>query len=576
MADGGAAGSRPTRALVVDDERMNREVVVANLRAAGYETITAEDGVQAWGILDRLPHDFDVVLLDRRMPRMDGMELLGKIKADDRLRGIPVIMQTAYASSEDVVEGIKAGVYYYLGKPLDRRLLLSVVASAVEEHQRYRRLTEDLERRTTALSLMEGGTFRFRTLEEANTLAVALARTCPRSQYLVVGLSEIFTNAIEHGNLGIDFAEKARLIGDKTWAREIEARMDAPPYRDRWVTVQFERRPGEARITVRDEGQGFDWRTYMELDAARAFAAHGRGIAMARQLSFDSLEYRDPGNEVVCIVRCLDAESPAEASVTPAKAAAPAPAAPRSERDDDLKIACSMQTELLPPARQLEAATSRYGVRVSGFFEPSCELGGDIWGLDLLDESRFALWLADFSGHGVTAALNTFRLHALLQHIGERHRPGTFLEEVNRRLAGQLPVGQYCSMLYGVVDVAADSFTYAAAASPPPIAVAWADRLTQVGDGAGLPLGISKTASYAERRLAFRPGEALFMASDAFAESPAVDGGKLGHAGVCGLVGDGLGRLGERADVHAVLAPFLATVTRPLKDDLTAVCCVRP
>ncbi|MEW5728513.1 MAG: response regulator, partial [Pseudomonadota bacterium] len=217
-------GARATRALVVDDERMNREVIVANLRAAGYETVTAEDGQQAWEILDRLPLDFDVILLDRRMPRMDGMELLSRLKGDDRLRHIPVIMQTAYASSDDVVDGIKAGVYYYLQKPLDRLLLLSVVASAVEAHSRFRRLSDDLEKRTSALSLLESGTFRFRTLEEGNRLAVALARVCPRSQFLAVGLSEMFTNAVEHGNLGITYEEKASLIAEKRLAKEVEAR----------------------------------------------------------------------------------------------------------------------------------------------------------------------------------------------------------------------------------------------------------------------------------------------------------------------------------------------------------------
>ena len=180
MPDLGTAKSRPIRCLVVDDERMNREVVIANLRAAGYETLSAEDGQQAWITLNAAPDDFDVILLDRRMPRMDGMALLGKLKADDRLRHIPVIMQTAQASSEDVIEGIQAGVYYYLAKPLDRQLLLSVTAAAIEEHQRYLRLRDDVAKRTTAMILMDSGVFHFRTLAEANNLAVSLARACPR------------------------------------------------------------------------------------------------------------------------------------------------------------------------------------------------------------------------------------------------------------------------------------------------------------------------------------------------------------------------------------------------------------
>lgn len=584
MPDLGTAKSRPTRCLVVDDERMNREVVIANLRASGYETLSAEDGQQAWLTLNAAPDDFDVILLDRRMPRMDGMELLAKLKADSRLRNIPVIMQTAQASSEDVIEGIKAGVYHYLAKPLDRQLLLSVTAAAIEEHQRYLRLRDEVAKRTTAMILMDEGVFRFRTLAEANNLAVSLARACPRSAHLVVGLSEIFTNAIEHGNLGITFDEKAQLLRDKRWKQQVEARLDAPQNRDKRVTVTFQRQPGEVRITVRDEGKGFDWRRYMELDANRAFAVHGRGIAMARKLSFDALEYRDPGNEVTCVIRaqpgdplCAPAPVPAAPPSPAPVVAAPAPAETAPSGDGaEMQVARSMQSELLPPAAELDWLHKRYGATVSGFFEPSSALGGDLWGLDPLDDHRFILWLADFSGHGVTAALNTFRLHTLLEHTTEdRDRPAAFLGELNQRLVGLLPRGQYATMLYGVVDVRERRFTYAAAAAPRPVA-ACPDGVAVCGDGSGLPLGVSRSAIYAERSMELPPGAALFLASDALAESPAEDGAKLGPAGVLDLVGKVVTARGGEVDVDCILAPFLATVRRPLRDDLTAVCCRLP
>jgi CheY-like chemotaxis protein len=562
---------------VVDDERMNREVVIANLRAAGYETLSAEDGQQAWLTLNAAPDDFDVILLDRRMPRMDGMALLAKLKADERLMHIPVIMQTAYASSEDVVAGIKAGVYYYLAKPLDRQLLLSVTAAAIEEHQRYLRLRDDVAKRTTAMILMDCGEFRFRTLAEANNLAVSLARACPRSQHLVVGLSEIFTNAIEHGNLGITFDEKARLITEKRWKSQIEARLDAPQHRDKRVTVLFKRQPGEIRITVRDEGAGFDWRRYMELDAGRAFAAHGRGIAMARQLSFDALEYRDPGNEVTCIIRVSGGEAAGTAPVPPV-VTPPAPTGVKAPppAPSEMESARAMQSELLPPAAELAWLAQRYGVHVSGFFETSSTLGGDLWGLDPLDDHRLALWLADFSGHGVTAALNTFRLHALLEHAtADRDRPAVFLGELNQRLIGLLPRGQYATMLYGVVDMRDGMFRYAAAAAPRPL-VACPGRPLAPGDGSGLPLGVSRSAVYVDRELALPPGGVLFLYSDALPESPSESGSKLGPAGVAALVAEVVEARAGNVDVNSLLAPFLATVRRPLCDDLTAVCCRRP
>ncbi len=224
-----------TRVLIVDDERMNRTLLEAVLARSGYATVSAKDGQEAWDILDADPTGFETILLDRRMPRMNGMELLTRIRADERLQYLPVIMQTAHSSTEDVVEGIKAGAFYYLAKPLNLQVLLSVVAQAVEGHQRLLRLHDDLEKRTTAMTLLESGVFRFRTPEEGNVLAVALARSCPASRNLVVGLSEVFINAVEHGNLAISFDEKSQLLEDHGWTEEIARRLTLPGARQlRW------------------------------------------------------------------------------------------------------------------------------------------------------------------------------------------------------------------------------------------------------------------------------------------------------------------------------------------------------
>lgn len=585
-----APSSRATRALVVDDERLNREVIVANLRVAGYETVTAVDGQDAWETLDADPHGFDVILLDRRMPRMDGMALLGKLKADERLRAIPVIMQTAYASSEDVADGIRAGVFYYLAKPLDRRLLLSVTAAAIEEHQRFLRLSDDLAKRATVLYLLDDGTFRYRTLEEATALAVALARACPRSTHLAIGLSEILTNAVEHGNLGITYEEKTRLLTDRRWRKEIDARLDAPEHRDKYVTVRFQRLPGETRITVRDEGRGFDWRSFVDLDLSRAFSTHGRGIAMARKLSFDQLEYQDPGNEVTCVIRDKTgaADGPHQLpQSSSAWSSSPPPQPPghvsvsemrtSNEEDNasDLHIARQMQEELLPPPHELAAMRRAYGVDISGYLETSSTLGGDLWGMAPFDDHRFALWLADFSGHGVTAALNTFRLHALIKNMPEgREQPSRYLADINQRLTGLLPTGQYATMLYGLIDLRDEIFTYAAAAAPHPLIITPGCDI-QTGNGSGLPLGIRRTAAYEERRLHLPRGATLFMASDALSECPATDGSRLGNAGIAAMTARVANEHGCGLDVQTLLAPFLATVRRPLGDDLTALCCVR-
>ncbi len=75
---------------------------------------------------------------------------------------------------------------------------------------------------------------------------------------------------------------------------------------------------GAAELTFRivDEGEGFEWKRYLEIRPERLLDAHGRGIALARALCFSDLEYREPGNEVVASVPC-EAGSPARAPSAP-------------------------------------------------------------------------------------------------------------------------------------------------------------------------------------------------------------------------------------------------------------------
>jgi anti-sigma regulatory factor (Ser/Thr protein kinase) len=69
------------------------------------------------------------------------------------------------------------------------------------------------------------------------------------------------------------------------------------------VLIRLVCEPGRIVFSIVDEGQGFDWRNYLDLDPRRAFDPNGRGIAMARSLSFESMEYNERGNEVRVTIR---------------------------------------------------------------------------------------------------------------------------------------------------------------------------------------------------------------------------------------------------------------------------------
>ena len=119
----------------------------------------------------------------------------------------------------------------------------------------------------------------------------------------------MLVNAVEHGNLGISYAEKSQLVQADKWAAEVERRLELPDNQEKFVEVLFSSDDREIAIRVKDHGSGFDWKPFLQIDPDRAFDPHGRGIAMARMLSFETLEYLGCGNEVrVTVPR--NAESP--------------------------------------------------------------------------------------------------------------------------------------------------------------------------------------------------------------------------------------------------------------------------
>lgn len=300
------------RVLVVEDDPGGRELLEHLLTDDGYTVESEIDGEAAWSRLSAGPPQFDVVVLDWALPRLNGLSLLVRMKADATLEGIPVIFQTARTDRESVMAAITAGAAYFVPKPIDRQLLRTAVSVAVADHARRRALQEMVEHGAVAAATLVEGTFRLRTLGEATALATLLSRACPVPERSVVGLCELLVNAIEHGNLGITYAEKSALLAAGSWADEVERRLASTEHRDKQVEVHFERYADHLEVTITDCGAGFDWQRFLTFSPERVFHAHGRGVAMANLMSFDRLEYVAPGNRVIATVELVE---------TPGKAA---------------------------------------------------------------------------------------------------------------------------------------------------------------------------------------------------------------------------------------------------------------
>ncbi len=120
-----------SRVLIVDDEKDICDILFRMLEAEGFAPIVAHDGQTALEMIRRgLP---ELVISDVRMPKMDGMELLGRTKKLDA--NLPVIIITAWGGIDGAVEAVKQGAYDYLAKPLNRTDLVAKVRKALEDRQ---------------------------------------------------------------------------------------------------------------------------------------------------------------------------------------------------------------------------------------------------------------------------------------------------------------------------------------------------------------------------------------------------------------------------------------------------------
>jgi len=288
------------RLLVVDDEPLNLEIIRECLEDE-YALDLLPSADQAWGHLE--DGGFcDLAILDRMMPGMSGLDLLRRMKTDPRFATIPVIMQTAATAPEEVREGIEAGAFYYLAKPYAPETLSAIVRAALADVDERENARHHATAHVRAMELLDQATFRFRRIDEIGPLIEVLASLCPSPELAASGLTELLVNAVEHGNLGISYEEKKRMRLENTWNDEVDHRSELPEYRDRDVRVGVERHADCVVFTITDQGPGFEWQRYLDIDPARAMDPNGRGIALACQLSFAHLEYRGCGNTVVATI----------------------------------------------------------------------------------------------------------------------------------------------------------------------------------------------------------------------------------------------------------------------------------
>ena len=238
--------------------------------------------------------------------------------------------------------------------------------------------------------------------------------------------------------------------------------------------------------------------------------------------------------------------------------------------DMELKSAQLMQVSLLPSEDMLKTIKQTYHLDWSYYFEPSSRLGGDFWELFPISSTQLGFYICDFSGHGVAASLNTFRLHTLMAQVTKKYKkPAHLLSYLNEQLYHLLPRGQFATFFLGVINTKKKTLSFAGAGAPNPLLKT--GRKKVLLNATGMPLGISKTATYTEHTIPFSLKDTLILYSDALTENPNKKGERLGTEGFSELVKPALKKDSAQKIIAQIKQDFFQYAASPFPDDITLV-----
>lgn len=287
--------------LVIENDFISRNYLRDLFNYSGYQCVTAQnasDGLDVY--LSEKP---DVIICNMLLPGMSGLELLNTIRKKDSKTSI--IIATTKSSENIAIQAFRLGATDFLKKPIQDKDILPILEKLKEKHQ--------AEPQDIKYGDVEQGSMKFTFRTELDSVHLIVERLIGElgddffdeddKINIELGLIELITNALEHGNLNISFDEKTAACDNNTLEELLESRMKDPTYSNRLITVNFEYTPEECIWSIIDEGDGFDISQLPDPTAKENLdSLHGRGIFMTK-LFFDSLEYKGKGNQAVAIKR---------------------------------------------------------------------------------------------------------------------------------------------------------------------------------------------------------------------------------------------------------------------------------
>ena len=294
--------------LVVDDSTTDRLLVGELLRKADMDWLVsfAAHGVEALDLVpDLCP---DVVITDMIMPEMDGLHFLQSMKKEHP--EIPVVMMSGQGTEQLAMEALEKGATSYVPKDeLSERLVETIqqILTASKPDSNYTRLIETMEENRYRFSLDNDPAIIPSLIDLIQNMMVGMGICDEASARRVeVAVDEALINAIYHGNLELpkDKLQETRdLLHRGKPVAIIESRRAEEVFRDRRVVVDVTMTREEARITIRDDGVGFQIGEIPKAGDPESLERGGsRGLILMANFA-DDLRFNEKGNEVTLVVK---------------------------------------------------------------------------------------------------------------------------------------------------------------------------------------------------------------------------------------------------------------------------------
>ncbi len=290
--------------LLVEDNATQAMQMKLLLESASHTVTCVDDGTVA---LERLADGFiDLVVTDLELPLLSGLELIKKMQAD--FPQIPAVLVTGPGSERLAAEALKHGAAAYVPMLLLYEMLLVTVENVLgvlRTDRSYAELIDHLTENRLVFDLPCNPDFIEPVIDLTMHLAAGMELLCGTDLHRVsIALGHVLSNSFFRGNLELTHTQWRAQCNNEETQELVQQRLHQLPFKNRKVHFDARLMRDTLRVTVRDEGHGFDVRKQAHLNLAQAMDAdRGRGWVLIHSF-MDKVTYNERGNEVTLVKHC--------------------------------------------------------------------------------------------------------------------------------------------------------------------------------------------------------------------------------------------------------------------------------